>query len=76
LFSKKGTELTPLSFSSINGFVNGIPARTFFKDAQGAVWIGAAPGLYVVNGNSMKELSTDLFVNNITQDKKGNIWVA
>lgn len=76
LFNKKGTALTPLSFSSINGFINGIPARTFFKDAQGAVWIGAAPGLYVVNGNSMKELNTDLYVNNITQDKKGNIWLA
>lgn len=76
LFNKKGTELTPLSFSSINGFINGIPARTFFKDAQGAIWIGAAPGLYVVNGNSMKELNTDLYVNNITQDKKGNIWLA
>jgi ligand-binding sensor domain-containing protein/signal transduction histidine kinase/DNA-binding response OmpR family regulator len=76
LFSKKGTELTPLSFSTINGFVNGIPARTFYKDAEGAVWIGGVPGLYVVNGNSMKELNTDLHVNNITQDKKGNIWVA
>lgn len=76
LFNKKGTELTPLSFSSINGFINGIPARTFFKDAQGAIWIGATPGLYVVNGNSMKELNTDLYVNNITQDKKGNIWLA
>ncbi len=76
LFSKKGIELTPLSFSSINGFVNGIPARTFYKDAQGAVWIGALPGLYVVNGNNMKELSSDLYINNITQDKKGNIWVA
>lgn len=76
LFTKKGTELTPLSPSSINGFVNGIPARTFYKDAQGAVWIGGVPGLYVVNGNNMKELSTDLNVNSITQDKKGNIWVA
>ncbi|RXK62868.1 response regulator [Lacibacter luteus] len=76
LFSKKGTELTALSFSSINGFTNGVPARTFYKDAQGAVWIGGNPGLYVVNGNNMKELSDDLYINNITQDKKGNIWVA
>lgn len=76
LFIKKGTELTPLSFSSINGFVNGIPARTFYKDAQGAIWIGGVPGLYVVNGNNMKELNSDLHINSITQDKKGNIWVA
>jgi ligand-binding sensor domain-containing protein/signal transduction histidine kinase/CheY-like chemotaxis protein/AraC-like DNA-binding protein len=76
LFTKKGTELTPLSFSSINGFVNGIPARTFYKDAQGAVWIGGMPGLYVVNGNNMKDLKNDLYVNSITQDKKGNTWLA
>lgn len=76
LFTKKGVELTPLSFSSINGFVTGIPARTFYKDAQGAVWIGASPGLYVVNGNNMKELNDDLYINTITQDKKGNIWLA
>ena len=76
LFSKKGLELKPLSASTINGFVNGIPARTFYKDAQGAVWIGGAPGLYVVNGNNMKELNDDLYINTITQDKKGNIWVA
>jgi ligand-binding sensor domain-containing protein/signal transduction histidine kinase/DNA-binding response OmpR family regulator len=76
LFSKKGTELRPLSFSTINGFVNGISARTFYKDPQGAVWIGGSPGLYVVNGNNMKELNSDSYINNITQDKKGNIWVA
>ncbi|MEJ8843940.1 two-component regulator propeller domain-containing protein [Lacibacter sp. H375] len=76
LFSKKGIELTPLSFSTINGFVNGITARTFYNDAQGAVWIGGAPGLYVVNGNNMKELNDDLYINTITQDKKGNIWAA
>jgi len=76
LFSKKGIELAPLSFSTINGFVNGITARTFYKDAQGAVWIGGAPGLYVVNGNNMKALNDDLYINAITQDKKGNIWLA
>lgn len=76
LFNKKGIELRPLSFSTINGFVNGIPARTFYKDAQGAVWIGGTPGLYVVNGNIMKELNDDLYINSITQDKKGNIWLA
>jgi signal transduction histidine kinase/CheY-like chemotaxis protein/AraC-like DNA-binding protein/streptogramin lyase len=76
LFQRKGTELTPLSLSTISGPSNGITATTFYKDVQGNVWIGAIPGLYKVSGNSIQEISKDIYINSLQQDKQRNMWIA
>lgn len=76
LFQRKGTELTPLSLSTISGLGNSIAASSFYKDVQGNVWIGAMPGLYKMSGNRIQEISTDIYINSLQQDEQGNIWLA
>ncbi len=76
LFHKKGTQLTPLPLNTISGLVKDISARTFYKDDKGALWIGGYPGLYLVDGNKMRELNSDLNINSITVDRNGNPWMA
>jgi ligand-binding sensor domain-containing protein/signal transduction histidine kinase/CheY-like chemotaxis protein/AraC-like DNA-binding protein len=76
LFQRKGTELTPLSLSTISGAGSNITASSFYKDVQGNIWIGAMPGLYKVSGNHIHELSTDIYINSLQQDEQGNMWLA
>ena len=73
LFKRNGKELEPLSLSTINGLPSMNPANVLFKDLQGNIWIGAAPGLYVVTGNTLKQISNDFSVNSFIQDEQGNI---
>lgn len=50
-----------------------------FKDHEGNVWLGTGAGLYIKSGGMRFNKVTvvpDIFVQDISQDKFGNIWVA
>ena len=77
LFKKSGTGISALPLNSIPGALSNIPpSTTLYKDLQNNIWIGASPGLFKVSGNNFEEISNELSVNSITQDKNGHIWAA
>ncbi len=73
LFKQNGKELEPLSTTIINGMSKANSPNILFKDLQGNVWMGSLPGLYMISGNTLKTISTDLDVNCLMQDEQGNI---
>ncbi len=51
-------------------------AKSFFEDQKKQLWIGTTNGLYRVKGDSIKEINDVDYINCITGDAKGNIWLG
>lgn len=50
-----------------------------FKDSKGRIWLGTGQGMYVkADGMKFSKINTlpDLFIQDIGEDRKGNIWIA
>jgi len=77
LFKKNGTELQPLELNSVfPSMPHDISAVVLFKDASQNLWIGAAPGLYKLSGNTIKIIDTSYNVNCICEDANGTVWLG
>lgn len=65
-------------YDSENG-LEGTTANCICADAEGFIWFGGYTGLYRYDGNEFKKYLMDgraLPVNDIVQDKNGNLWVG
>lgn len=53
--------------------------NSIYKEPDGDVWLGTPKGLFTFNGHDLKHHNDSLFlnrvVNEIEEDKEGNIWV-
>lgn len=65
-------------FDSENG-LEGTTANCICPDSEGFLWFGGYTGLYRYDGTEFKKYLMDgraLPVNQIVQDKKGNLWIG
>lgn len=75
-----------ISLNSINSSLNKLKViNTLYLDKDDNIWIGGgnSSGLYVYNGNELKDFSeqvsfdfNDYFITSITQSDDGKIWVG
>ncbi len=73
LFKRNGKELEQISTTIINDLSKANSPNILFKDTQGNIWMGSLPGLYMISGNTLKVINTELDVNCLMQDEQGNI---
>lgn len=76
LFRRRGTRLLPLSISEEFPHFPPMAIRCFFLDSKKRFWIGADPGLFRVEGNSIISVDSNFTVNCIAEDSSGRIWTG
>lgn len=77
VFQKNSTELHDLDpGSALPSMLRNINAVVLFKDGSDNIWIGAAPGLYMVTGNKIKAADTSYNINCMCEDANGTLWLG
>jgi ligand-binding sensor domain-containing protein/signal transduction histidine kinase/DNA-binding response OmpR family regulator len=77
VFQKKGTDLQPLSLPSVApALPRNMNAAVLFQDAAQNVWIGATPGLFKLEGNTVRVIDTAFNVNCMVEDPDGVLWLG
>ncbi|MBN9300029.1 MAG: response regulator [Filimonas sp.] len=76
VFRRKGTSLEPLDLKKEIGNFPGVQTTVLYQDRKQNIWVGAGPGLYVINGNTFREVNTSYRVNSICEDADGHIWLG
>ena len=81
LFRKKDKTLLPYpEGAGIMSAIGNKSIHAFLETSRTGTWIGTSSGLYIISGNRVKLLeeksSYPYYVNSLTEDAQGNIWVG
>jgi len=80
LYHRNGSSLLALDKSVLTGkdaeklLSNYMVAKTFCEDVYGRLWIGLNYGLFLIEGNRVREIYGKDAVNSIVQDQQGKLW--
>ncbi|OYZ48312.1 MAG: hypothetical protein B7Y15_12290, partial [Bacteroidetes bacterium 24-39-8] len=80
IYKRNGKELTAIDKTTLSGkdrdklFTDYMIAKSFYEDAFGRIWIGMNYGLYLIEGNQVREIYAKDVVNSIVRDNNGKLW--
>ncbi len=79
-YHRNGKELIALDKNVLTGkdrdklFKDYIVAKSFCEDKFGRLWIGMNYGLFLIEGNKVREIYSKDAINSIAIDDKGKLW--
>jgi signal transduction histidine kinase/ligand-binding sensor domain-containing protein len=81
LFTKKDKTLLPYPAGvGIKSAIGNKSIHAFLETSRKDIWTGTSSGLYIISGNKVKLLegksSYPYYVNSLSEDAQGNIWVG